>query len=483
MAFGFYLANTILRFLRLSFSDDDSSGVQLSGEGSTTTIQPYSTQTADLDLDLRPQGAGQVKVSGSPVLTGASSVTPTASTIPIADGSGKLAAGWVQEVLALADLSDVTAKTGTGTVVVMDDSPTIITPVLSVPEIVDFTSATHNHQSTVNGGTLTSLAIQVSATDRLLGRSTAGAGAAEEIACTAAGRALLDDATVADQRTTLGLVIGTNVQAYDAELAALAGLTSAANKLPRFTGSGTADLIDVNATAAASTVPMSSGDGRLVEGWMRHFFMTGRLASWTHDPGGTTWSQYGSAATMTQVGTGTPTSGDTAVLPSETQTTGTTIGNSAGRISSATVTQRGWSPTIIQKVLTAASIANIRLWVCVTDTDLSGVATPTTQHMAGFEYDTSIHGTAFWRCITCDGVTANITVTTIAITNSTTWNLRYKMDDAGGKIDFYINDVFAASHTTNLPGQTTQLYHEECVTTHASAAKKINISSVHIHQN
>ena len=45
----------------------------------------------------------------------------------------------------------------------------------------------------------------VSATDRLLGRSTAGAGDVEEIACTAAGRALIDDADAAAQRNTLGV--------------------------------------------------------------------------------------------------------------------------------------------------------------------------------------------------------------------------------------------------------------------------------------
>jgi hypothetical protein len=45
----------------------------------------------------------------------------------------------------------------------------------------------------------------VSATDRLLGRSTAGAGVVEEITCTSAGRALIDDADTAAQRTTLGL--------------------------------------------------------------------------------------------------------------------------------------------------------------------------------------------------------------------------------------------------------------------------------------
>ena len=44
----------------------------------------------------------------------------------------------------------------------------------------------------------------VSATDKLLGRSTAGAGDVEEIACTAAGRALIDDASAAAQLTTLG---------------------------------------------------------------------------------------------------------------------------------------------------------------------------------------------------------------------------------------------------------------------------------------
>ena len=78
-----------------------------------------------------------------------------------------------------------------------------------------------------------------------------GSGTAALADFTAFARTLADDADAAAARTTLGLVIGTNVQAYDADLAAIAALVSAADKVAYATGSGTWALADFPAAGRA----------------------------------------------------------------------------------------------------------------------------------------------------------------------------------------------------------------------------------------
>lgn len=81
---------------------------------------------------------------------------------------------------------------------------------------------------------------------KLFGRSTAGTGNWEEISSSANVYSILAAADYAAIRTLLGLVIGTNVQAYDADLTTWSGITPG-------TGVGTALAIAVGSTGAIVT--------------------------------------------------------------------------------------------------------------------------------------------------------------------------------------------------------------------------------------
>ncbi len=234
-----------------------------------------------------------------------------------------LSAAATGDVLAIVDISATETKKITAASLLTSSLNLLNTGSINL-DLLNQSSSTKIGTVALADDSVTYDKIQnVTASNTLLGRSSSGAGGIEQITCTAAGRALLDDADAATQRTTLGLgsgnsvtftgvtsaitssnatitggsitgitdlsigdggtgassavnarqnlglVIGTNVQAQDAGLSSIAGLTTAANQsiyltaadtyAPySLTAAGRALLDDADAAAQRTTLGLGT---------------------------------------------------------------------------------------------------------------------------------------------------------------------------------------------------------------------------------
>jgi len=153
----------------------------------------------------------------------------------------------------------------------------------------------------ISGAPVTAISGLTPAADRIAyytsGLSPANTATAAMTALTSFGRSLIDDADAATARTTLG------AQASDATLTALAGLTTAANKLPYFTGVDTATVTDITTAGREILSTASSGtSGQVLTS------SGGGAPTWTTVSGGGVWTQAGTVLSPT-------TSGDTVEVP------------------------------------------------------------------------------------------------------------------------------------------------------------------------
>jgi hypothetical protein len=168
----------------------------LATQSGTFSGTSSGTNTGDQTITLTGNVTGSG--TGSFATTIAAGVVTLAMQANMATASvvyRKTAGAGAPEVQTLATLKTDLGLTGTNS---GDQTITLTGDVTG--------SGTGSFAATIAAGVVTYAKIQnVSATDKVLGRATAGAGAVEEIACTAAGRALIDDADATAQRTTLGL--------------------------------------------------------------------------------------------------------------------------------------------------------------------------------------------------------------------------------------------------------------------------------------
>lgn len=170
--------------------------------GKPSTFTP-STHTHAISDVTGLQTALDAKAPlASPALTG----TPTAPTATAGTNTTQLATTAFVTTAAAAVVADA-----------LNDGTTTIAP---------SQNAVFDALATKQGldATLTALAGVTTAADKLIYATGSDAFTTTDLTSTA--RTLLDDTSTSAMRTTLGLAIGTNVQAWDADLDTLAGLAA-----------------------------------------------------------------------------------------------------------------------------------------------------------------------------------------------------------------------------------------------------------------
>ena len=196
------------------------------------------------------------------------------------------------------------------------------------------------------------------------------------------------------------------------------------------------------------------------------------------------WQVNGNDTTAEAVGMATPTvtgtgaQDDLSSGPFIRYDTSSSINSDAGWQGATNGTRTDWNPVMTAYVGTDGTITSIRIWIGLFSGDPMASADPAL-HIAAFRYDTVADGTAFWRCVTKDGTTINVTTTTIAIAADAVYNLRIDARNSAS-IKFYINGVLAATHTTNVPTSSTDLQAHAELRNLTGASRFFNLNKVHM---
>jgi hypothetical protein len=219
------------------------------GNGTTWVVESGSTARSSLGLGtMATQNAASVTITGGSI----AGITDLA----IADGG-----------TGASDAGTARTNLGLGTIATQAASSVSITGG-SITGITDLAIADGGTGASDASGARTNLGLGTMATQASSSVSITG-GSIAGITDLAIADGGTGASTVADARTNLGLVIGSNVQAYDAALQSISGLTTSADQMiyttasdtyatASLTAAGRAILDDADASAQRSTLGLGT---------------------------------------------------------------------------------------------------------------------------------------------------------------------------------------------------------------------------------
>jgi hypothetical protein len=237
-----------------------------------------------------------------------------------------------------------------------------------------------------------------------------------------------------------------------------------------------ASLLTLTGTAAPTNKDLSDPTNKSYD---KHW--SKRVQSYYNDANATTWTNVGfkAAPTLSSNG-GTFVSKNNDPIGQLCRfDTSAVSGNAQGLITASfDYTQRQWNPEWVCTVRTHTAITSACFLVGLFDQNIDAlVVAPSTQHCALFRYDTGLDTTGQWSTVTCDGTTPTTnTGAGCAIATATAYTLRLMLKAAA--VDFYINDALVFSHTTHLPGSTTNLGFGARVIARSASARGLHVGQV-----